>query len=291
MQIITPLDIVALIVGVVILLAWLFFYMKGKRYEEMFANLDRKEYPLGDVYFVGYAVTLLLRMDYKNKRSRALRKQLSVLYEDKYTEYYLRVISSMQFTLALTIAALAAPFYFLADSPIMLIVFLAGAGLAYYYFGISMEKRINERKDEVLMDFSEVVSKLALLVNAGMIVTDAWERAAQSGERMLYQEMQRSVNEMHNGKSFSDALYVFSQRSMLPEIKKFSSTLIQGVNEGNRNLAGMLTMQSKEVWELKRQIVRRKGELANNKLLIPICLTFVGILIMIMVPIFANIGA
>ena len=78
---------------------------------------------------------------------------------------------------------------------------------------------------------------------------------------------------------------------MMPEIRKFASTLVQGLDQGNAELAPMLTQQSKEVWEIKKQLVRRAGELANNKLLIPMLLTFLGILIMIMVPIFANLGA
>ena len=290
MQFFTLFDFIALGIGIAILAVWLLFYFSGKQYAELFENLDTKDFPLGDTYFVGYAITLLLKLDYKNKQSRKLRKQLGVLYEPKYTEYYLRVISSMQFTMSLTVAAFAAPLYFLSGSPILLILLLVMSGFVYYYYGIAMEKKINDRAEEVLLDFSEVVSKLALLVNSGMIVGEAWERAAASGERTLYKEMQRSVEEMHNGKSFADALYVFAQRSMLPEIKKFSSTLIQGVSQGNRELAGMLTQQSREVWDMKRQIIRRKGELANNKLLIPICMTFVGILIMIIIPIFSNLG-
>ena len=290
MQFFTLFDFIALGIGIAILAVWLLFYFSGKQYAELFESLDTKDFPLGDTYFVGYAITLLLKLDYKNKQSRKLRKQLGVLYEPKYTEYYLRVISSMQFTMSLTVVAFAAPLYFLSGSPILLILLLVMSGFVYYYYGIAMEKKINDRAEEVLLDFSEVVSKLALLVNSGMIVGEAWERAAASGERTLYKEMQRSVEEMHNGKSFADALYVFAQRSMLPEIKKFSSTLIQGVSQGNRELAGMLTQQSREVWDMKRQIIRRKGELANNKLLIPICMTFVGILIMIIIPIFSNLG-
>ena len=53
----------------------------------------------------------------------------------------------------------------------------------------------------------------------------------------------------------------------------------------------MLTLQSKEVWNTKQQLMRRKGELANNKLLLPILIVFIGILIMVVVPIFAGIGA
>ena len=46
--------------------------------------------------------------------------------------------------------------------------------------------------------------------------------------------------------------------------------------------------QSAEVWEQKKQIVKRKGEKAANSLMIPVFLMFGGILIMVIVPIFAN---
>lgn len=287
----TVTDVVILAIGAAILGLWLFLYFKGKEYESIFEGLDQKDYPMGDTYFVGYQLTLLLKLNYRNKKARNLRKELSVIYEPKYADYYLRVIKSMQFTMVLTVAALAAPLYFVSGNVLLFILVLAGATLVFYYYGTVMEEKLKARSEEMLSDFSEVVSKLALLVNAGMILTDAWSQVAFSGERTLYQEMRRSVGEIQNGKSAADAIYVFGQRCMLPEIKKFSSTLIQGIKQGNRELAEMLTQQSGEVWELKKQLVRRKGEAANSKLLIPMCVTFIGILIMIMIPIFANLGA
>lgn len=284
-------DIIVLGIGVVLLILWLGLYFSGKQYEQMFEQLNPEDFPMGDTYFVGYALTLRLKLEYKNKACRMLRKQLGVLYEPKYTDYYLRVVYSMRFTMALTVACFAAPLYFLTDSMLLFVLLLAGSGGVYYYYGTAMEQLIEKRADEVLTDFSEVVSKLALLVNSGMIVNEAWARVSASGDRILYREMRRSVEEMSNGKPFTDALYLFAQRSLLPEVKKFASTLIQGVSQGNTELAPMLIQQSKEIWELKKQMVRRKGELANNKLLIPMCLTFIGILIMIMVPIFTNLGA
>lgn len=62
------------------------------------------------------------------------------------------------------------------------------------------------------------------------------------------------------------------------------------MTKGNSELTAMLQEQSKEVWQLKKQLVRREGEKAASKLLIPICVMFVGILIMIIVPIFTNLG-
>lgn len=284
------LDLIVLACGVILLGVWLWLYCIGKKHEGMFAELPSDTFPVGDTYFVGYALTLKLGLTYKSKTCRKLRKELEVLYEPKYTDYYLRVIYSMRFTMALTVACFAAPLYFLSDSILLFVLTLAGVGAVYYYYGVSTEKLIQARADELLSDFSEVVSKLALLVNSGMIINEAWVKVSGSGERTLYREMRRSVDEMANGKSFADALYTFAQRSLLPEIKKFASTLIQGVAQGNEELAPMLTQQSKEIWDMKKQLVRRKGELANNKLLIPMCLIFIGILIMIMVPIFSNLG-
>ncbi len=291
MSYLTLFDYVAFVSGLLILGVWFFLYFKGKKYENLFLNLDNKDYPAGDTYFVGYAATLLLKMDYKNRQARKLRKELSVLYEPKYADYYLRVIASMQFTMALTIAGFAAPMYFLSGSVALFLVLLLGSGAVYYYYGVSTEEKLKKRADEMILDFSEVVSKLALLVNSGMILTDAWKKVAYSGDHVLYSEMQKSIMEMQNGKSASDAIYSFGQRSLIPEVKKFSSTLIQGLAQGNSELAPMLTQQSSEVWNLKKQLVRRQGELANNKLLIPMCTTFIGILIMVTVPIFANLGA
>ena len=291
MNIFTTTDIVVFSIGFLILCVWMAMYLKGRKNASLFEGLDYDDYPMGDTYFVGYAVTELLRFDYKNKSSRDIRKKLVVLYEPKYADYYLRVIASMQFTLALTVAALAAPLYFLSENLLLFVLMLAGAGGVYYYYGISMNEKLKKREEDLLSDFSEVVSKLALLVNSGMILNEAWKKVAFSGDGLIYTEMKKSVEDIQNGASTVSALYDFGQRCMLPEIKKFSTTLIQGITQGNSELSRMLTEQSKEVWELKKQLVKRAGELANNKLLIPMCVTFIGILIMVMVPIFANIGA
>lgn len=291
MELISLVDWIVLAIGVLILAVWLYFYAVGKKNEALFENLPQDDYPMGDTYFVGYAITELLKLDYKTKAARKLRKELSVLYDPKYTDYYLRVVYSMQYTMALTVAAFAAPMYFLSGSLLMFVFMLAATGVVFYYYGISMEDKLKERADAMLSDFSEVVSKLALLVNSGMILNEAWSRVAYSAEGIIYTEMRKSVEGIANGSSAADAIFHFGQRCMLPEIKKFSSTLIQGISQGNGELAMMLTQQSKEVWDMKRQIVKRKGELANNKLLIPMCLSFIGILIMIMVPIFSNLGA
>jgi tight adherence protein C len=79
-------------------------------------------------------------------------------------------------------------------------------------------------------------------------------------------------------------------RCSIPEIKKFTSTLVQGMTKGNHELVMLLKEQSKEAWEARKFNVKIQGEHAKSKLLIPISLMFLGILVMIIIPIFSNLG-
>lgn len=284
-------DFVIMALGAVSLVVWMFFYLKGQKYNSMFDVLEEKEYPFKEIYGTGYAVIEMLKYQYKSKSDRAMRQQLEVLYGSKYSEYYLRVVYAQKITLSMTLFVLSFVFYGLTAEPLAFLVVLMFSGLAYYYFGTLTKEKIQKRSDELLHDFSEVVSKLALLTNAGMILREAWQDVAAGGTSTIYREMQAAVNDMNNGVAEVDAIYNFGMRCMIPEIKKFTSTIIQGVTKGNSELTLMLQEQSKEVWQLKKQLVRREGEKAASKLMIPICIMFVGILVMILIPIFTNLGA
>lgn len=283
-------NILVFSIGLFCVFLWLFFYIKGYKQADLFDALEEKEYPFKEIYFIGYAVMDSVKYTYKSKYDRKLRKEIEVLYGLKYADYYLRVIYSQKITLSFTMLVLSFAIYGLANDLAALFVMFMFSGLTFYYFGTVTEKKILKRSEEMLSDYSEVISKLALLTNAGMIFREAWEEVAYTGNKVLYQEMQKSVDEMRNGVSEVDAMFRFGSRCIIPEIKKFSSTVVQGIVKGNSELSLMLQDQSKEVWNLKKQNVKRQGEKAAGKLLIPVLIMFVGILIMILVPIFTNIG-
>lgn len=284
------LDFVLYGIGLILLVTWIIFFVKGLKYANLFDALEENEYPFKEIYFVGYAIMEMVGYQYKSKGDRKLRKEICVLYGEKYADYYIRVIYAQKVTIAFTVAVLAVPLYGMANTIAAAFVVLMFAGVAYYYFGTVTENKITKRSEEMLSDFSNVVSKLALLTNAGMIMREAWEEVAYTGETTIYNEMQTAVNEMNNGVSEVDALFNFGTRCIIPEIKKFTSTIVQGIVKGNSELTFMLQEQSKEVWAAKKQNVKRQGEKAASKLLIPILIMFVGILIMILIPIFTNIG-
>lgn len=284
------LSIVIMALATVLTLVFVLLLFAGKKYDAWIEPLDSKEFPLCELYGVGFALTDLIRYDFTSKQERKRRQQIALIYGDKHSEYYLRVNAAERFTLTLLVLTAGLALYGLTSEIAIVFVALLFAFVAYYYVMTLPEETLKKKSNEIMNQFADVVSKLALLVNAGMILKEAWIKVSETGNGELYDEMRRAVNQMNNGLSEVDAYTEFGTRCTSPEIKKFTSTIVQGLVKGNRELVEMIKQQSREIWDAKRHRVKQEGEKAASKLLIPICIMFVGVLIMIIVPIFANLG-
>lgn len=283
-------DIIFIAMGAIVFLVWLALFFYGSKYNSLFEVLEEEEFQFKEIYSLGYGVLELIKYNYKSKGDKKLKSQLDILYGEKYSDYYLRVTRAQQVSMSMTVFVLAFSFYGLTGEVVAFVIGVMFAALAFYYYGTLADKKIQERSEALLSDFSDVVAKLALLTNAGMIMREAWNEVAEEGQGTIYEEMRITVDEMNNGVADVDAIYKFGVRCIIPEIKKFTSTIVQGMIKGNSELTVMLQEQSAEVWQLKKQLVRRQAEKAASKLMFPMCIMFVGILIMIIVPIFANMG-
>lgn len=279
-----------MIAASVLVVLFIVFLMAGSKYSDMIEPLNSKEFPLCELYGVGFAVLGLFGYNYTSKGERKRRQEIALIYGEKHSEYYLRVNAAQRVTFAFLLAAVGFAMYGLVDDYLIIGVFLMFAFAAYYYVSTLPKVKLEKKTTQILNDFADVTSKLSLLVNAGMIMREAWEKVAYTGESELYQEMQLVCINMNNGMSEIDAYSEFGTRCIAPEIKKFTSTIIQGLVKGNRELVEMIKQQSREIWDAKRHRVRQQGEKAASKLLIPICIMFIGIIIMIIIPIFANLG-
>ena len=90
------LDYICWILGLIFTIFWIFLFCKGKKNATLFQGLDEKEYPLKDIYFVGYELLELIKYNYRTKYDRRLRKEISVLKDGKYADYYIRVTRAQQ---------------------------------------------------------------------------------------------------------------------------------------------------------------------------------------------------
>lgn len=284
----TLMSFIIMVIATVLAIFYMVMFTKGnQRYGQMMAVLDD---PFKICYSTGSAILEVVHYRYSGKYAQKMMRRCRILYGEKYAEFYFRVNMAQKVSMGLLVLIVGLIFTVLYGEIIILLLAVGAAvGIVYYYETTIMDE-IHRREDSISNDFPEVLSKLALLVNAGMIMGEAWNKVAYTGEGVIYQEMQTAVLEMQNGVSEIEAILHFSSRCDVDMVTKFSSTLVQNLSKGNSELVHFLRQFSNESWVEKKQNARRKGEEASSKLLLPIGLMFAGLLIMICVPIFTGIS-
>ena len=148
--------------------------------------------------------------------------------------------------------------------------------------------KLNKRRASISRQFPNVVSKLALLVTSGMIVSKAWRLTADSQEHELYQEMRKTAEELENLVAPTTAYTNFIDRCNTKETTKLASALIQNQSKGNSEIGVLLKSMASEAWQERRHTAKRDSEAANSKLMIPTMMLFITIMIIIMVPVVMN---
>lgn len=271
-----------LAVGTVLLAVYLVGALRGGKYYAMVENLDPGEYPLRSLYGVGFVLSAKGPLALKGKAREKLVGQAKLLYDPKYAEYYAHVAWAQ--ALAFIILGLTFGFIMagLMDSALMLLIGLAIAGLFGWFFLNRMNDKLSDRETACTAELPEIVSSMALLINAGMTLRAAWRTVAESRDGTAYALMRDACADMENGVADIDAIHKFGRLTNSQEVRKFTGALTQSLERGGGELKDLLARQSLEMWTLKRQLMLQKGEAAASKLLMPTALLFVAIIIAVL---------
>ena len=275
-------QMIELIIGSILLLLLIIKGIKGSSYEEYVEDLSDNDYPMKFLYAVGFGWNCGKLLTLKGKIKAELIGQAKLLYDPNYSEYYAMVTWAQ--TLSFVHILLCAGFIIagVTDTLLFAMIGLICAAVFGYYFLTRMKEKLEARRMECVVELPEIVSTMALLINSGMVLREAWSVIADSKDGEIYSLMKSVNNEMKNGMSDVDAISKFGILSNTPEIKKFSSALVQGLEKGSKDLSEFLIKQSSEMWLLKKQIMLQKGEAAATKLLMPTVMIFLGIIIVVM---------
>lgn len=275
--------------GTLLVVLWVMLYLRySSQYDVMIAAIDNKQFFLPEIFFIGFGFMDMFKVNLKTEAGRKKEKKIAEIYGEKYAEYYHNCIVGGQITYALTVAPLGLFIGAMTNDMTFAILVVAAAAALIVYLDMEVSSAVERKHDEILSDYPEILSKLTLLVNAGMVIREAWTKVAYTCDRAMYKEMQLTSEEMNNGVSELDDLHNFAQRCSVKEIRKFTSILSQNIQKGGSELTMSLRYMNEESWEEKKQRAKRKGETAGTKLMIPLMIMFVGILFMIIVPIFSN---
>lgn len=277
-------------IGSLLAIIFIIYLQSGKKFEYIVENLDGNVYPLSELYIVGFVWNSKKIFQLKGKIASNLKTQAALLYETQYADYYANVVWAQMLTLVhlfLSVTFLLAGIMY-ENAGFMLVVGMFMCVLIATYCLENMKNTLAKRSAECDAQLPEVVSTMAILVNSGMVLREAWNMVADNGTGAFYDLMKKAAENMRNGYSDADAIYLFGKVSNSTEIKKFTSALLQSMEKGGAELSLFLAHQSSELWSTKRQHMLQSGEKAATKLLLPIVLIFVGIIIIVMTAAFAG---
>lgn len=161
------------------------------------------------------------------------------------------------------------------------------------------ESDINElckkREQQLKTDYPDLISKMLILVRAGMPVKNAWKQLVREYQthrskevHYAYEEMRIALQDMESGISEGEAYLNFGRRCNQQSYLKLGSLLEQNLKKGNSGIASLLEGERVQALDDRRRSVRAEGELAGTKLLMPMMLLFGLVLVIIMVPSFMS---
>ena len=177
------------------------------------------------------------------------------------------------------------------------VIMVAAVVISVLFFALDKQNEIKEkqaRQKQMCLDYPEVISKLTLLLGAGMTVRKAWRkivndydsRIKQQGKRAVYEEMKYTCRQMDGGVPEAECYEKFGRRCGTQEYMRFGALLSQNLRKGTKGLNDMLRLEAIQSFEERKARARRLGEEAGTKLLLPMFLMLAEVLVIVVVPAF-----
>ncbi len=176
------------------------------------------------------------------------------------------------------------------DGRYYIVLCILGAVLAPLLYKKTLDSKLKKRNEEMLDDYPEIVSKLALLNEAGLTLLSAWFRVLADGEKsgllnhFAYKEMRFSYNKIKNGEPEGAEYLAFGKRCNIHSYIKLGNLLEQNLLKGNAGLSRSLRLEAEQAIRDKKRRIRQKGEKCGTKLLFPMILMMMVVVIIVIVP-------
>lgn len=188
------------------------------------------------------------------------------------------------------------------DRSYLLLPLLGVIAAMAIYMRQGQARRTEKKQREALLmlDYSELVSKLMVYIGAGLTVRNALETISQhfdaliargiKEDRPLYQELRTMIIQFRRNMPESEIYLSFGRRVNLKPYTKLVSLIEQNRMNGARNLRAMLELEMEDAFEQRKTTARRLGEEAGTKLLLPLFIMLGIVMIIVIVPAMSALG-
>ena len=154
-----------------------------------------------------------------------------------------------------------------------------------------IHKQTEIRKKQLQENFPDFISKLILLMEAGMSIKGAFFRIGEDYRKKnggkknyLYEELLYVCRQMKNGLTEKEGYELLGRRCDISCYKKLSGLLIQHLQKGGSSILESLREESIRASEEEKRNIQKKGEEMGTKLLFPMILMLGIVMVFIMVP-------
>lgn len=162
----------------------------------------------------------------------------------------------------------------------------------YRGFTEELEKKRKRREQQAEKAYAEFVTKLSLLMAAGLTARKAFLRLQREYQKrygetcVLAQELHITCQELANGRAEPAAYEAFGERMGGTAYKRTASLLAQNVTKGIQDMRRQMLAEAKEVMEEERAGIKIRGEEAGSRLVFPMMGYLILIFAILLVPAF-----
>ncbi len=161
------------------------------------------------------------------------------------------------------------------------------------------EDKERSRIESLRKEYSELISRLVLLLYAGQTmrmaffsIADSYSKAIKQGgmqRNEAFEEILITCRQMKSGTTEVKAYENLADRCALPCYRTLSTLLIQNQKRGSKGMIRNLELEVMNEFAEKKRMVKSAGELASMKLMIPLGMMLMIVLALMMIPAFFSI--
>lgn len=155
----------------------------------------------------------------------------------------------------------------------------------------AVRRKEAEEQESVLRQLPGFINRLVLLLNAGLVINSAFERAVEESVAVrkekndyFYMNLNNIYASMKtaNG-SMGQELKAFARRSKVQELMRVSNIINDNVSKGTE-LTGKLQSESELLWIGRKKRCEEIGRLAETKLTLPLMLFLLVLIVITIAP-------
>lgn len=185
------------------------------------------------------------------------------------------------------------------DELLLLVLFPLLAVFIYRSRYRELKEEESRTRKVVQIELSEFITKLVLLLDAGLVMSAAFQKIVRDYEwsvekeglpiNYFYQQLSQINHTIHEAKgNFTEELKEFAHRTRIPEFIRLTNIITDNYQMGSE-LVEKLTMEGEMLWFTRKKIAVEQGKLAEIKLSLPLMLLILSLLVITIAPVLLEI--